>query len=313
MDDITHISRVKIKRLWGRFDIDWKLNPDVNILAGINGSGKTTILGLIFLCAIGYPLPLYDKYRNIFFDTINVIWNNGECTQEIKNIPINNENNFIFSKFGDIKKYLDIVSTFDQNLKKEKEAEKLSELDDSPIKTELDWEIYKLQEKYLDYQVNIGKEIEKLYKEPNIDYKESINKIYTKLHLFKDTINELFSETDKKLDSENNKISFLDWQDNKLEPYQLSSGEKQLLIILLKILIQNDRPFVMFLDEPEISLHIDWQKKLISKMRALNPNLQLIIATHSPAIIMEGWADKVFEVRDIIAFDRKVKNGDISN
>ena len=38
-------------------------------------------------------------------------------------------------------------------------------------------------------------------------------------------------------------------------------------------------------------------------IRELNPNLQLIIATHSPAIIMEGWLDKVFEISDITTKD----------
>ncbi len=36
-----------IKKLWNKYDIEWNLNEDVNILAGINGSGKTTILNLI--------------------------------------------------------------------------------------------------------------------------------------------------------------------------------------------------------------------------------------------------------------------------
>jgi energy-coupling factor transporter ATP-binding protein EcfA2 len=53
------------------------------------------------------------------------------------------------------------------------------------------------------------------------------------------------------------------------------------------------------MDEPEVSLHIEWQKKLIGFLRELNPNVQLIIATHSPAMIMNGWMDKVFNVEDI--------------
>jgi predicted ATP-binding protein involved in virulence len=31
-----------------------------------------------------------------------------------------------------------------------------------------------------------------------------------------------------------------------------------------------------------------------------NPNVQIILATHSPAVIMEGWLDKVFEVSDLV-------------
>jgi predicted ATPase len=89
-----------------------------------------------------------------------------------------------------------------------------------------------------------------------------------------------------------------------LSPYQLSGGEKQLLIILMTVLVQDNRPSILLMDEPEISLHFDWQKKLIGYIRELNPNCQVILATHSPAIIMEGWHDHVFEVRDLITLDR---------
>ena len=44
---LSRIARVEIKSLWNRFDLTWNLNPDVNILSGINGSGKSTILGCI--------------------------------------------------------------------------------------------------------------------------------------------------------------------------------------------------------------------------------------------------------------------------
>ena len=42
--NISKIAKVEIKSLWNRFDLSWTLNPDVNILSGINGSGKSTIL-----------------------------------------------------------------------------------------------------------------------------------------------------------------------------------------------------------------------------------------------------------------------------
>ena len=40
----NYIRRIEITGLWGRYDIAWDLNPEVNILSGINGVGKTTIL-----------------------------------------------------------------------------------------------------------------------------------------------------------------------------------------------------------------------------------------------------------------------------
>ena len=82
-------------------------------------------------------------------------------------------------------------------------------------------------------------------------------------------------------------------------PYQLSSGEKQMLVILLTVLVEDQQPYVLFMDEPEVSLHIEWQKQLLSIIMQLNPNVQVILTTHSPAVIMDGWTDKVTEVNEI--------------
>ena len=51
------------------------------------------------------------------------------------------------------------------------------------------------------------------------------------------------------------------------------------------------------LDEPELSLHIGWQQKLLDAMYRLNPNAQLIVATHSPEIA-------AFNEAHIVSFER---------
>lgn len=53
------------------------------------------------------------------------------------------------------------------------------------------------------------------------------------------------------------------------------------------------------MDEPEISLHLAWQEKLISEIRKVNDKSQLIIVTHSPAIVMNGWMDSFIDINDI--------------
>ena len=65
------------------------------------------------------------------------------------------------------------------------------------------------------------------------------------------------------------------------------------------MLIQDQQRCVLFMDEPEVSLHVEWQQQLISLIRKLNPNVQIILTTHSPAVIMNGWIDAVTEVSDI--------------
>jgi hypothetical protein len=74
----------------------------------------------------------------------------------------------------------------------------------------------------------------------------------------------------------------------------LSSGEKQLLRILLETLIAEKNTIII--DEPELSMHVDWQRRLIAAMRTLNPHAQIIMATHSPEIMAEVGDDKIFQL-----------------
>jgi len=62
----------------------------------------------------------------------------------------------------------------------------------------------------------------------------------------------------------------------------LSAGEKQLLSFLCYNAFYND--CVIFIDEPELSLHVDWQRQLFAILCRQNPSNQFVIATHSPFI-----------------------------
>ena len=72
-----------------------------------------------------------------------------------------------------------------------------------------------------------------------------------------------------------------------------------MLVILLTVLIEDGQNYVLFMDEPEVSLHVEWQKRLIDLILELNPSVQIILTTHSPAVIMNGWLDNVTEVSEI--------------
>ena len=115
---------------------------------------------------------------------------------------------------------------------------------------------------------------------------------------FQDIIDDLFSETLKTIDRQSNELQFVQYGET-LSPYCLSAGEKQVLIILLTVLLQNEEHYVLLMDEPEVSLHVEWQQRLVRIIRGLNPNVQIILTTHSPAMIMDGWLDSVTEISDI--------------
>lgn len=80
-------------------------------------------------------------------------------------------------------------------------------------------------------------------------------------------------------------LDYLNFKAQGLTHRHLSSGEKQILILLTQALIFEGKPVIYVADEPELSLHVSWQEKLLSALRALNPQMQLIIATHSPDIV----------------------------
>ena len=57
------IQKIEIRNIWGKYNFRWEnLNPDVNILTGINGSGKTTFFNIIdaLLSADIKRLKLYN-------------------------------------------------------------------------------------------------------------------------------------------------------------------------------------------------------------------------------------------------------------
>jgi len=171
---------------------------------------------------------------------------------------------------------------------------------DKQVRTQLDFEIYQAINYFIRYQLGLSKEVEKLFLESeNIDVRAKREEIYGKKNVFIETMNRLFKQTDKVIDSDENERVIFRQGNTILAPYQLSSGEKQILIILMKVLLQNNKPAILIMDEPEISMHLEWQEELIDMITQLNENVQIIIATHSPGIMMKGWLDKVTEIHTI--------------
>ncbi len=86
---------------------------------------------------------------------------------------------------------------------------------------------------------------------------------------------------------------------NPLKLTDLSSGEKQMLIILGESLLQQKTASVYVADEPELSLHVEWQQSLIGNINRINPNAQILFATHSPDIVGE-FSQGVHDVEKVI-------------
>jgi ABC-type glutathione transport system ATPase component len=266
----NYIKKIEIKGLWGKYNICWSLRPDVNILSGLNGVGKSTILN----SSVSHleELSLSGEVKSGRKDNVTIYFDDPEATF----IPY------------------DVIRSYDRPLVM---GDFTARMADKNVRTELDWQLYLLQRRYLDYQVNIGNRMIELLSADTDDSRLAAGLSRPK-KLFQDLIDELFGYTNKRIDRRRNDITLLQYGE-ELSPYKLSSGEKQVLVILLTALVQDGNHCVFFMDEPEASLHIEWQQRLIGMIRQLNPNVQIILSTHSPALIMQGWVDAVTEVSDI--------------
>ncbi len=260
-----YIKRIEIDALWsGKKHIVWELSPKVNILSGINGVGKSTILNKVVKgLTAGGEFPSH-MLKGVRLDVV------PEDAKWIR---------------------YDVIRSLDSPVL---DLDTMAHVD-TRISSALDFQLYHLQRKYLDYQVNIGNRI---IAELQAGNAEAAQQLSLKKKRFQDIVDELFEETGKKIVRTENEIRFSQIGE-VLMPYQLSSGEKQMLAILLTVLVEDDQPYVLFMDEPEVSLHIEWQKRLIDLCLELNPHVQIILTTHSPAVVMNGWVDSVTEVTDI--------------
>lgn len=89
------------------------------------------------------------------------------------------------------------------------------------------------------------------------------------------------------IDDEGNVYFTTNYSRNPISVQYLSSGEKQLLIFFANLIfkVQSGKSGIFVVDEPELSLHLSWQKKFVKKALSINNNLQLIFATHAPEIV----------------------------
>ena len=270
-----YIKRIEIDSLWsGKKHIVWNLDRRVNILSGMNGVGKSTILNKVVKgLAAGGEFPSH-MLKGVHLEV------EPEDAKWIR---------------------YDMIRSLDSNLQQslaEGEGflrQALSALAGVGGGSLLDIQLYNLQRKYLDYQVNIGNRIIEKLQAGDAEAAQLLSQKKTR---FQDIVDELFRETGKKMIRTEKELRFTQIGEVLL-PYQLSSGEKQILAILLTVLVEDNQPYVLFMDEPEVSLHLEWQKRLVDLCLELNPNVQIILTTHSPAIVMNGWVDSVTEVSDI--------------
>ena len=160
-----YIKQIEIDSLWsGKKHIVWNLDRQVNILSGVNGVGKSTILNKVVkgLTAGGeFPSHMLKGVH------ITVV------PEEARWIRY------------------DVIRSFDRPLLN---MDTISKMNVS-LATELDFQLFQLQRKYLDYQVNIGNRIIAALQSGEPDAAQKAQELSAPKKRFQDPIDDLFSET----------------------------------------------------------------------------------------------------------------------
>lgn len=323
------IKSIKIEKLYGKYDFDWNLRSDVNIIAGDNGSYKTTLLNIIASLCEPNSVPeryilkgailemteeISVKFRS-FRDSLLKLKKDAaddEMLTELvtkfqAEIDEKNEKNIsdltlnasvIAIKQGESKLSVG-------NFKKLRIFNKISTFDVPALKNEmssvLDQQLEVLESEYAYYLSDLSKQLSDLIHQAGKVDMEDMKKIYAHNDMFIEIVNEAFKRTNKTVDTTKSKLQFKIGDELLESNKRLSSGEKQFIIVMLTILLQRNQESILIMDEPEISMHLDWQRNLIQNIQKLNPSCQIILATHSPGIIMDGWEQLVTNISDLIS------------
>ena len=258
MQEKSYLKSFMLESMWGYKTIKWdNINEDVNILVGINGVGKTTLLN-----------ALYNHYSGV---------KNSGKAKISSSIPAANQA-FAIS-------YVRTADTPGMG-RSQKESQLTQELSSIIMQNKAGNSFYNYFMRQL-YETT----------EKSAEIKANTDELF-------EIINEFFKETGKTITIDktiNSNLFFhISGREDIIDHTLLSSGEKQLLLILINVFLQEKRQAILMMDEPELSLHICWQQSLIEAIRRINPNCQLIITTHSPSILSKGWSDKVVYMQDIV-------------
>lgn len=282
------IKKIEIKnnKILKDISIDFEKNGkiiDTIVVAGSNGSGKTTFLESIW----NYFLEI-SEYRRDILEKVDITFNDD--FEKLKELDIIRHLKYAnYDEKNDIKTYKETVSLF-------KVLPKLiyipTEINFGEVKTETT-NFYKEYSFFNIVDFNMIKDIPS-YIVSKVMYILGQNENLTMLEARKkvtEEINGIFNilELDVKLkgiskDGKNMPI-FENSQGEEFDINELSSGEKQLFLRTLSIKMLEPEDSIILIDEPELSLHPKWQQQIIKVYQSIGKNNQIIVATHSPHIL----------------------------
>ena len=174
----------------------------------------------------------------------------------------------------------------------------------------LSYGILPKDELYRSRKIEFNKEYNLVFKIFNKNYKEKLavlKELTDKLDLFTKIINEKM--TNKKIIIDRSKLSdsiIIKDGDLTIPLNNLSSGEKEIILMYYKLIFGSGNKVIALVDEPELSSHVSWQYEVLDdfdKILEVNKNVtQIIVCTHSPQIVNDRWEQAIdlFEESNIL-------------
>jgi len=130
-----------------------------------------------------------------------------------------------------------------------------------------------------------------LYIKDNEEKLSVFDSLINKIELFTDILNNRrFNFKRIEIDKDRGFI-FVSQDSSILKLTELSSGEQHEVVLLFELLFKAKENSLVLIDEPEISLHVVWQKEFLNDIKEIIElqKIDVIIATHSPQIINDRW------------------------
>lgn len=312
------IRELKVENLNGRFNYEFEFYENLNIFAGSIGTGKTTLLKLMWFLTSGnlqrviFEIPFQaisietSKYSLSMeikgnFDAVQLVWKfDGEKSETKESLELRR-----------VKR----ESSESVMLKQEDDVRKLNEQTAKAMQSSLFFPTFRRMERHFGWEI-LGKPLSQLASELSVDNHKFIAAVstYDVIELLTEKHAEISEGTNRNDEdyktlcqrwleltqyikdifsqyydgiriSENLTFHFTDDENGTdiIPSANLSSGEKQLLGFLSHNAFSEVD--TMFMDEPELSLHSDWQRLLISILKWQGTAKQFFLATHSMHII----------------------------
>ena len=104
-------------------------------------------------------------------------------------------------------------------------------------------------------------------------------------------LNKFFAMTNRKL-VWREQSTFMEIGSNHINWIEFSKGEKTLITLILISYLYKETAIFLF-DEPDLSLHMEWQKMLLPALKTIAPDAQFIISTHSPFMVMNTDSEQI--------------------